>query len=45
VLAKDVVRKSAWVDDLIGQLNLARGCRDTVTFDRALRSDPAFQVL
>jgi predicted nucleic-acid-binding protein len=37
--------KAGFADCLIGQLNLARGCRVTVTFDRALRSDPAFQVL
>ena len=34
-----------FADYLMGQLNLDRGCRVTVTFDRALRSDPAFSVL
>jgi predicted nucleic-acid-binding protein len=37
--------KGSFADHLIGQLNLARGCRVTVTFDRELRSDPAFSVL
>ena len=34
-----------FADYLMGRLNLLRGCRTTVTFDRALRTDPAFQVL
>jgi predicted nucleic-acid-binding protein len=37
--------KGDFADYLIGQLNLARGCRFTVTFDRALRADSAFSVL
>ena len=37
--------KGDFADDLIGRLNLQRGCRFTVTFDRTLRSDPAFSVL
>jgi predicted nucleic-acid-binding protein len=44
-IAKSRLDPGDFADHLIGQLNLARGCRDTVTFDRALRSDPAFQVL
>jgi predicted nucleic-acid-binding protein len=32
-------------DYLLGQLNLAHGCRLTATFDRKLHSDPAFLVL
>jgi len=34
-----------FADHLIGQLNLARGCRYTVTFDRSLRSDSTFFLL
>jgi predicted nucleic-acid-binding protein len=37
--------KGDFADYLIGRLNLARGCRFTVTFDRSLRSDSAFSVL
>jgi predicted nucleic-acid-binding protein len=37
--------KGDFADYLIGQLNLARGCRFTVTFDRSLRPDSAFSVL
>jgi predicted nucleic-acid-binding protein len=37
--------KGDFADYLIGQLNLARGCRFTVTFDRSLRTDSAFSVL
>jgi predicted nucleic-acid-binding protein len=37
--------KADFADYLIGELNLARGCRYTVTFDRALRDDPAFSLL
>lgn len=37
--------KGDFSDYLIGQLNLARGCRVTVTFDRSLRSDSAFSIL
>ena len=37
--------KGDFADYLIGQLNLERGCRWTVTFDRSLRSDSAFSVL
>lgn len=37
--------KGDFADYLIGQLNLARGCRFTVTFDRSLRSDSAFSIL
>lgn len=32
-------------DHLIGQLNLARGCTHTVTFDRALRRADGFKLL
>jgi predicted nucleic-acid-binding protein len=51
--ADDVVREAIrlskegpgdFPDYPIDQLNAARGCRFTVTFDRALRSDPAFFV-
>jgi predicted nucleic-acid-binding protein len=34
-----------FADYLTGQLNLTRGCRFTVTFDRSLRSDSAFSLL
>ncbi len=34
-----------FADHLIGELNRDHGCRVTVTFDRALRSDPASSVL
>jgi predicted nucleic-acid-binding protein len=37
--------KADFADYLIGELNLARGCRYTVTFDRALRGNPAFSLL
>jgi predicted nucleic-acid-binding protein len=37
--------KADFVDYLIGELDVARGCRYTVTFDRTLRSDPAFSLL
>jgi predicted nucleic-acid-binding protein len=37
--------KGDFADYLIGRLNLARGCRFTVTFDRSLRPDSAFSVL
>jgi len=34
-----------FADHLIGELNLARGCRHTVTFDRSLKGWPAFSQL
>jgi predicted nucleic-acid-binding protein len=34
-----------FADHLIAQLNEAHGCRQTVTFDRALRRVPGFTVL
>jgi predicted nucleic-acid-binding protein len=34
-----------FADYLIGQLNLDRGCRTTVTFDRGLRGAAGFTVL
>lgn len=37
--------KGDFADHLIGQMNLAKGCRGTVTFDRCLRGAPAFTVL
>ena len=37
--------KGEFVDCLIGQLNLAKGCRATVTFDRDLRSISGFSAL
>lgn len=37
--------KADFADSLIGQLNLAHGCRRTVTFDRSLRTVPGFAVL
>ena len=37
--------KADFVDYLIGEMDVARGCRYTVTFDRTLRSDPAFSLL
>jgi predicted nucleic-acid-binding protein len=39
-------RSSAdFTDRLIGHIHAARGCRHTVTFDRALRAVPDFKVL
>ena len=37
--------KADFVDYLIGELNLTRGCRYTVTFDRALRGSAGFSLL
>ncbi len=37
--------KADFPDYLIGELNLSKGCRYTVTFDRSLRGDPAFSLL
>ncbi|MEK7409080.1 MAG: type II toxin-antitoxin system VapC family toxin [Acidobacteriota bacterium] len=37
--------KGDFTDHLIGHLHLARGCRHTATFDRALRAAPGFTVL
>jgi len=44
--AVELSRKSrgSFADCLIGQLQLARGCKVTVTFDRGLRSNPSFSV-
>jgi predicted nucleic-acid-binding protein len=32
-------------DYLIGEIAIAAGCRDTVTFDRALKGSPGFTIL
>jgi predicted nucleic-acid-binding protein len=32
-------------DHLIGEIASAAGCRDTVTFDRALKGAPGFTIL
>ena len=37
--------KGEFTDVLIGQLNRARGCRETVTFDRGLKQVAGFRVL
>ena len=37
--------KADFVDCLIGRLNLAKGCRSTVTFDRSLRETAGFTML
>lgn len=37
--------KADFSDYLIGERNRLGGCRHTVTFDRALRSEPDFHVL
>lgn len=37
--------KGDFADHLIGYLNLARGCRGTVTFDKDLRGAPGFTIL
>jgi len=37
--------KADFADYLIGQLARKAGCRDTVTFDRALKGSPGFTVL
>jgi predicted nucleic-acid-binding protein len=37
--------KAGFVDYLIGELAQRAGCRDTVTFDRALRGSPGFTIL
>lgn len=52
--AKDVVRQAVQdyrlgtgdiADHLIGRINQAYGCKDTVTFDRSLKKSGAFTVL
>lgn len=37
--------KADFADYLIGQLARKAGCRDTVTFDRALKGSPGFTIL
>src|SRR5690242_20055900 len=37
--------KADFTDHLIGEIHLARGCRFTATFDRALKSSSAFSLL
>jgi len=37
--------KGNFADYLIGEIGSEAGCRDTVTFDRALRDAPGFQML
>ena len=37
--------KADFADCLIGRLNQRAGCRDTLTFDRRLKTLPAFRVL
>ena len=37
--------KAEFPDYFIGELNLSKGCRYTVTFDRSLRGDAAFSLL
>jgi predicted nucleic-acid-binding protein len=37
--------KAGFSDYLIGEISRESGCRDTVTFDRALRSAPGFTLL
>ena len=36
--------KGDFTDHLIGHMNLAKGCRGTVTFDRSLRAAPGFTL-
>ena len=44
-LALFQVGKADFADYLIGDCNLADGCERTVTFDRALKQAPGFEVL
>jgi predicted nucleic-acid-binding protein len=37
--------KAGFPDYLIGEIGRVAGCRDTVSFDRALRAAPGFQIL
>ena len=37
--------KGSFPDYLIGEIAAAAGCRDTVTFDKALRGAPGFTIL
>lgn len=37
--------RGGFPDYLIGEIAIAAGCRDTVTFDRALKSSPGFTLL
>ncbi len=37
--------RAGLADYLIGELSVQAGCRDTVTFDRALRGAPGFTIL
>ena len=37
--------KADFADYLIGEIGTGTGCRDTVTFDRALKSAPGFTLL
>lgn len=37
--------KAGFPDYLIGEIGKSHGCRDTVTFDRALKATPAYTVL
>jgi predicted nucleic-acid-binding protein len=37
--------KADFADYLIGQLGSHAGCRDTVTFDKALKGSPGFTIL
>lgn len=37
--------RADFADYLIGELSVQAGCRDTVTFDRALRGAPGFTIL
>lgn len=37
--------RASLADYLIGELSVQAGCRDTVTFDRALRGAPGFTIL
>ena len=37
--------KAGFADYLIGAMAADAGCRDTVSFDRGLRDDPAFTIL
>jgi predicted nucleic-acid-binding protein len=37
--------KGNFADYLIGEIGNEAGCRDTVTFDRALKDAPGFQIL
>jgi predicted nucleic-acid-binding protein len=37
--------RGGYADYLIGELSAQAGCRDTVSFDRALRGEPGFTIL